>query len=279
MERTIPSWDADSGSFGVESTDGTVIRVWVRGVGPPIVLVHGSLRDHTIFDPLVASLQATMTTYSIDRRGFGGSGDRGDYSIGQEFRDVAAVVDAVASRSGPVALWGHSYGAGCAAGAAALTASLSRLIIYEPGLGIAYPPGWLDANERALAAGDAGRVVRAVLTDILEMSGDDVEATRSSAEWPTYLAAAPTVLREARTENDWVYQEDTFAGIRCPALVLVGTETTPELMRSTLRAAAAIPHARVHVLGGHGHLACLTDPDLVASIITGFVRTVEQAGF
>ena len=26
-----------------------------------------------------------------------------------------------------------------------------------------------------------------------------------------------------------------------------------------------------HVLGGHGHLACITDPDLVASIIAEFV--------
>ena len=30
--------------------------------GLPIVLVHGSLRDHTIFDPLIAQLQSDMTT-------------------------------------------------------------------------------------------------------------------------------------------------------------------------------------------------------------------------
>jgi hypothetical protein len=33
------------------------------------------LRDHTILEPLVAHLQPAMTTYAIDRRGFGASGD------------------------------------------------------------------------------------------------------------------------------------------------------------------------------------------------------------
>ena len=260
-----------TGSFGVQSTDGTTIRVWVHGEGPPIVLVHGSLRDHTIFDPLIAHLQSTMTTYAIDRRGFGASGDCDGYTFEQEFEDVAAVVEAIAARAGAVALWGHSYGAGCVMGAATLTDKVSRLILYEPGLGIAYPPGWLEAHEEALAAGDAERVIRAVLIDILEMSEEEVERRRSTPQWPAYLNAAATVLREARTEHTWVYQPGALDRVRAPTLVLVGTETSPALMRSTLRAVAAIPGARAHVLGGHGHLAHMTHPGLIASIITQFV--------
>ena len=274
-----PQDDAgDTGFLDVLSTDGTPIRVWIRGEGPPIVLVHGSLRDHTIFEPLIAQLQSAMTTYAIDRRGFGGSGDRDGYTIEQEFRDVAEVVDAIAARAGPVALWGHSYGAGCAMGAAALTGNLSHLILYEPGLGIAYPAGWLDANFKALEAGDAEGVIRAVLIDILEMTAEDVEARRSTPQWAEYLRAAPTVLREARTENGWVYRPGALDGVRASTLVLVGTETAPPLMQSTLRAAAAIPGARTHVLGGHGHLACITDPDVVASTITEFVGCSRTAG-
>jgi pimeloyl-ACP methyl ester carboxylesterase len=259
-----------AGFLDVLSTDGTPIRVWILGEGPPIVLVHGSLRDHTIFEPLIAQLQSGMTTYAIDRRGFGGSGDRDGYAIEQEFRDVAVVVDAVAARAGPVILWGHSYGAGCAMGGAALTRNVSHLILYEPGLGVAYPAGWIDANVKALKAGDAERVIRAVLIDILEMTDQDVEARRSSPQWAVYLSAAPTVLREARTENDWVYRPGALDGLHAPTLVLIGTETSPSLMQSTLKAAAAIPGARIHVLAGHGHLACITDPALVVSIITEF---------
>jgi pimeloyl-ACP methyl ester carboxylesterase len=260
-----------SGSFDVVSTDGTTIQVWVRGSGPPIVLVHGSLRDHTVFEPLIAELHPCMTTYAVDRRGFGGSGDRDGYSIEQEFRDVAAVVDVVAARTGPVALWGHSYGAGCAMGAAALTRNVSHLILYEPGLGIAYPRGWIDGREGALRAGDADGVIRAVLADILEMNEEEIAVRRSSPEWPAYLRAASTVLREARTEDGWTYRPGALDAIRVPTLVLVGTETSPPLMQAALRAVAAIPGARTHVLAGHGHLACITDPDVVGAIITRFV--------
>ena len=49
-------------------------------------------------------------------------------------------------------------------------------------------------------------------------------------------------------------------------------------MQSTLRAAAAIRGARTHVLDGHGHLACITDPALVASIITQFVGSTRPDG-
>jgi pimeloyl-ACP methyl ester carboxylesterase len=262
----------DAGSFDVLSTDGTTIRVWKQGDGPPIVLVHGSLRDHTIFEPLVAHLHSSMTTYAVDRRGFGGSGDGTGYSIAQEFADIAAVVDAVAAGARGVALCGHSYGAGCAMGGATLTDRVSRLILYEPGLGIAYPPGWIEANEHALAAGDAEAVIRAVLIDILEMSGADVEARRATPQWAAYLRAAATVLREARTEQEWEYRPGAFEGVHAATLVLVGTETPPVLMQSTLRAAAAIPGARTHVLGGHGHLALLTDPELIASIVRQFVN-------
>jgi pimeloyl-ACP methyl ester carboxylesterase len=258
-------------SFVVHSLDGTAIVVWVEGAGPPVVLVHGSLRNHAIFDPLVAHLRAHLTTYAIDRRGFGASGDTPDYTIQREFEDVAAVVDAVAAQTGRrVLLWGHSYGAGCAMGAATLTDNVERLVLYEPGLGSAYPPGWLETNTRALAAGDAEAVIHAVLVDILEMSDDDVRARKATPRWAEYLAAARTVLREAQTENDWVYEPGAFDGIRVPTLVLVGTETAPALMRSTLRAAAAIPEARIGVLGGHGHIAYLTDPRFVASRILEF---------
>ena len=260
-----------AGSFGVQSTDGTTIRVWVQGEVRRSCSSPGSLGDHTIFQPLVAHLQPVMTTFAIDRRGFGASGDGDGYTIEQEFKDVAVVVDAVAARAGSVALWGHSYGAGCAMGAAAVTDNVSRVILYEPGLGISYPPGWLEAHEEALAAGDAERVIRAVLLDILEMSEEDVETRRATPQWPEYLNAATTVLREARTEHSWVYRPGALDRIDAPTLVLVGTETSTALMRSTLRAVAAIPGARTHVLGGHGHLACITDPGLIASIITQFV--------
>lgn len=152
-----PAAEVRTDRFGVRSPDGTPIAVWADGNGPPLMLVHGSLTDHTTFDPLVDQLRGGVTCFSMDRRGFGASGVAAGYAIQREFEDVAAVVEAVAARTGkPVALWGHSYGAGCAMGGAALTRKVHYLLVlYEPGLGIAYPAGSVERIEEAVAAGDA----------------------------------------------------------------------------------------------------------------------------
>lgn len=113
--------------FDVRSADGTSLAIWAEGTGPPLVMVHGSLCDHSRFDLLAAALSDDLTTFAMDRRGFGASGDAPGYALEREFEDVAAVVDAVAARTGgKVALWGHSYGAGCAMGAATLTGNVSH---------------------------------------------------------------------------------------------------------------------------------------------------------
>lgn len=67
--------------------------------GPPLVLVHGSMADHTAFDPFVEALRNHSATFPMDRRGFGASGDGPVYAIERDFEDVSAVVDAVAART------------------------------------------------------------------------------------------------------------------------------------------------------------------------------------
>jgi pimeloyl-ACP methyl ester carboxylesterase len=242
------------------------------GAGPLLVLVHGSLCDHTRFDPLVAELRIGVTTFAMDRRGIGASGDAADYSIEREFEDVAAVVDAVAARtSEPVALWGHSYGAGCAMGGAALTNNVHHLVLYEPGLGLKYPAGTIEAVEEALAAGDREAAIRLVFVGILEMTGEEVDALRASPLWPVRLASAPLLPRECRAEEGWVYRPCQFDGIAAPTLMLEGSESPPIVHELTHRAAAAIPDVRIRVLEGHGHFAFQTDPAMVADVIREFV--------
>ena len=266
--------DVATRRFDVRSADGTSLAVWVEGDGPPLVLVHGSLCDHTVFDPLVHELRDSVTTFSMDRRGFGASGDTAAYALQREFEDVAAVVDAVAARTGgPVALWGHSYGAGCAMGGAALTTHLHQLVLYEPGLGLAYPRGSIEQVEEAVAAGDMEAAVVTVLTAILEMTEEDVAATRASARWPILLAAGPTIPRECRAEHDWTYRPGHFAAITAPTLLLVGSESPPPLREATRQAAAAIPDPRIRTLHGHGHLAFRTAPAGVAAIIRQLVAS------
>ncbi len=272
MSRSTTAEFADT--FRVRSSDGTPLAVWVGGDGPPIVLVHGSFGDHSAWTIPVGELNKHFTTFAMDRRGFGESGDGDEYSIERDFDDVAAVVEAVRSRSGePVALWGHSYGANCAMGGANISPYVHHLVLYEPSLGLSYPAGAIEAAEAALAAGDRETAVVRMLLDALEMSRQEIDALRSSPRWPHLLAGAHTAPRECRVEQAWVYEHGQFDGIDAPTLMLSGSQSPSPVIEATQRAAGAIPNARIHLLDGHGHFAHRTDPAMVVSIIQDFVSS------
>lgn len=260
--------------FNVQSADGTVIAVWAEGSGPPLVMVHGSIFDCENFSALIEHLKSSLTTHAINRRGFPPSGDSDVYSAEQEFDDVAAVIEAVASRTGqPVAVFGHSWGASCAMGAAARSEKVSHLILYEPSLGMSYPPGWLAAMEKERAAGNLEKVIQSLVLDVLRGTEADLTELREGPKWAQCLQAAGTsILREAREESEWVYQPGFLAGITSPTLMLVGTESPHALLRASLLAMAELRDVRVQVLRGHGHSATSEDPTLVASAIERFMR-------
>jgi pimeloyl-ACP methyl ester carboxylesterase len=260
--------------FDVQSADGTSLAVWPEGEGPAFVMVHGSVADHTTLAPLVDELRKDMSVFSMDRRGFGASGDAPGYAIDRDFEDIAAVVDVVsASTGGPIALFGHSYGASCAMGGAARTQNIHHLVLYEPSLGLTYPPGSIEAVENAVAAGDLDAAVVAMFVGILELTEEEIDAMRTSAtpNWETRIASASTLPRECRVEQQWAYEPGQFDTITAPTLVLAGSDTPADLTKATHRAADAIPNAQIRVLEGHGHFAHKTDPAMVSAIIRQFM--------
>ena len=216
-----------------------------------------------------------MTTFTMDRRGRGASGERtGDYSIQREFEDVAAVVDAVSARTDqPVALWGHSYGADCAMGGAGMTKNVNHLVLYEPGLATKYPPDAVDAIDTALAAGDREGAILALLYGIMGATDDEVEFMRASPLWPSRLANVWTMPRELRAEGGWVYQPGQFDAVTAATLIVAGSESPPIQQEANRVASAALPNARIAVLDGQGHIAHQSDPAMVASVIWKFVSS------
>jgi pimeloyl-ACP methyl ester carboxylesterase len=102
------------------------------------------------------------------------------------------------------------------------------------------------------------------------LDGDEIVCAHL---WPVRLAAAPTVPRECRVEDGWVYQPGQFDGITAPTLLLAGSESLPALTKATHDAAAAISDAAIRVLEGHAHFAHKTDPAMVAAIIRQFISS------
>ena len=259
--------------WDVESDDGGSIAVWVEGSGPPLVLVHGSVSDHTVFAPLVGELHEEFTIFAMDRRGFGASPDDPGHSAEREFRDVAAVVNGVEARAGePVILFGSSWGASCALNAARDLPSLQALVLYEPSLGMQYPAGSIDRMQARIAAGDQEGAMIEMARQIAGLTEAQIAERRAAPNWSQRVATAPTMVREARIEEGWDWQPEHFADIAVPTLLLTGSESPPALTEVTSRTAAAIPSARVHVLVGHGHVAHVSHPALVAQVLREWLK-------
>ncbi|MGY1781314.1 alpha/beta fold hydrolase [Geodermatophilus sp. SYSU D01036] len=251
------------------SPDGTAIGFRRSGHGPGLLLVHGTSADASRWEPLLPLLEPAVTVYAVDRRGRGASGDGPDYSLTAEAEDLAAVVAAIGT---PVDVLGHSYGALCAVEAARLATGIRRLVLYEPAVMDTAPPGFTDRLAQLTAEGRREEVVTALLRDLAGLTEEQLAQVRAAPSWRGRVAAAHTIVREQRVEERYVFDPERFAGVRVPTLMLVGSETAPEMRRSTELLAGALPDVRVRELEGQGHVAMLTAPELFVGEVLGFLQ-------
>lgn len=265
----------------VTSSDGTPIAWYTSGTGHPAVFVHGTTADHTSWDRLVPYLDTRLELCAMDRRGRGGSGDTLPYSVQREFEDVAAVVDAVAERAGgPVGLFGHSYGAVCALGAATLTGNVSRLVLYEPYLHPdeqAAPDGMIEQLEELLDRGDREAVLTTFYRLGLGMNDDELALYTGLPSWPNRVAAAHTVPRELRAEETGFFDIHRLAGLPTPTLLLVGGLSRPFVHDDARSIVDAVANGEVQILEGHEHVAHYVDPALVAGRISAWLLPQDSA--
>ncbi len=242
------------------------------GSGPPLILVHGTGADRSIWRPVLGRLRERCTVVNVDRRGRNGSGDNGAaYSLAGEAEDLAAMAEAL---GGPVAVLGHSFGAIVALEAGLLTPAIARLALYEPPFPTdveVHRRDTVGRVEELLAAGDREGVVTTFCRDIGRMSERQVEALRRARGWLERLAAAHTIPREMRAAQGYRLDPQRFAGFATPTLLLLGSESGPYLKASTEAVHAALPQSSLTVLLGHGHRAMHTAPELLAREVRPFL--------
>ncbi len=261
----------------VTSPDGTPIAVFASGRGRPLVFVHGTTAAHSTFRLVVSLLQEHVAVHALDRRGRGDSGDSAAYSLDREYADVAAVVDAVAEAwGGPVDLLGHSYGGNVAFGAATLTRNIRRLVLYEgwpmPDLADrSTPPGLLERLESLIEEGRREQALEMFYRDVAKVSEDELAGAKAAPTWQARVAAVHTVPREIRAFGEVGFDPRDAARIDVPALLLVGSESPPDIQGKPEVVAASLPDARIRTLEGQGHLAYLTDPEGFAAVVMGFL--------
>ena len=279
----------------VTSADGTPIAVFASGDGPPLLLVHGATADHTTWRSLGPVLEARFHLLAVDRRGRGASGDGPEYSIEREYEDLATVADEAADEAGaPVDVIGHSYGGRCALGAALLTPSIGRLVVYEgapspPGAdelgrelgrggGSGYRPAGVERRIAALVeAGDRDAALETFMREIVRMPPADLAAFRADPIWPVRAAAVGTTLRELEGEASSAASLEALAGVGQPVLQLLGGDSATPFREATEALDARLRDGRVVVIDGARHAAHHTHVPEFAAAVEAFLVTTDVA--
>lgn len=259
------------------SKDGTQIACHVTGSGPALLVVHGTGGDHTSWTGVSPLLADHLTVYALDRRGRGASGDRSSYAFEREIEDVRAVAEGIGKS---VHLYGHSFGAACAAEAAIWLKGLGSLILYEGGprpSGLPFIPEDLIVELESLSA--AGQMEEALVRFALTVAGlsrDELEVLKQSPAWPSRIAAAHTIPRELRAINEYGTDMEKFRTLDVPTLLLIGSEALTRRRQMFEMLANLLPNARLVELTGQGHAANQTAPHLLAEAIKTFVGGLQD---
>jgi pimeloyl-ACP methyl ester carboxylesterase len=261
----------DGYRHSVTSADGTRIGLLTAGEGPALLLVHGGMGCIQSWQPLWAGLTSRWRVTAMDRRGRGSSGDIGPYDLSREFEDVAAVATSLAG-DGPVDVFGHSFGATCALGAAASGAPMRRLALYEPPGPPTVPREWRDRALAMIADGKPGRAMVSFLIEIVGLTEDQVNELRNAPRgYDVMPIVSATMPREARALAA-VDLKALAAAVPAPVLLILGSQSPAWAHDITGELAALLPESTLAVLDGQGHAATDSAPELLANQLAGFFR-------
>lgn len=257
----------------IRSADGTDIAFFQSGSGPPLVLVHGALMDHTAWDLVVPFLAPWRTVYAPDRRGRGASASTAPYAVEREIEDVAALLNEIGE---PIELVGHSSGAILAIQAAERGLPIRRLVLYEPPLIVSgqrsgLTPGLPGRLAAMAAAGDRAGAVQAFLKDGPLLSDEDIETMRARPSWVAQVALADTVAYDAAIVGEYALDRERLGLLRTPTLLLVGGASPAWVRSGTEALDAFLPASRLDVLPEQGHFAIYSAPDMLARKVRQFV--------
>ncbi|MFI9173648.1 alpha/beta fold hydrolase [Streptomyces lincolnensis] len=261
----------------VTSADGTAIAVTVTGQGRPLVVSPGALCTAQDWQLLADVLAPHMSTYAVDRRGHGASGDSPDFSIEREQEDIAAVLEL----AGPDAiLLGHSYG-GLVTLGLALGQPPAGFILYEPPVPLHGPVGGaaLAPFEEAVQKGDLDLALVLGLRNFLKLPEEAIEAFRREPVWSVRASMTPTWAREVRAMDAFGDDLERFARLETPTLLVVGELSPPWLTDTSRRLMRSLPNGSVVEIPGQAHDAYLTDPAAMAEAILPFaLKPVSAMG-
>lgn len=241
------------------------------GKGPVIILSHGFLMDHTMFDAQVEALKGSYRVITWDERGFGGTRAVGDFTYWDSANDVLGLMDHLAIESAVIG--GMSQG-GFLSLRVALTAPsrVRALVLIDTQAGTEDPGTIEPYNQLHTAWIEHGAVaVQDVIASLILGPG----------EWPEWFtkwgAMAPDQFTKAFT---CLMHRDDISGrlgeITCPALIIHGSSDAAIAMDKAeiLRDRISGPTTLVPIEGAP-HAANMTHSKPVNSAILRFLEALD----
>ena len=224
------------------------------GKKPVVILSHGFLMDHSMFDAQVAALRDTHRVITWDERGFGGTKATGDFSYWDSANDVLGLMDHLGINS--AVLGGMSQGSFLSL-RVALTAPerVEALILLDTQSGVEAPETVEPYNQLHAAWVEHGAVaVQDIIAGIILGPGDWSEWF---AKWGAMEPDQFTAAFNCLMHRDDI--TDRLGEITCPALIVHGTADAaiPMEKAEVLRDRIAGPTTLVPVEGGP-HAANMT---------------------
>jgi pimeloyl-ACP methyl ester carboxylesterase len=261
-----------TGTVRQYTVNGLRTRVEVRGDGPPLLLIMGLWGEVAAWDPLIERLGG-FRTIAFDAPGIGDT----------ELPSFPATLPALARFSAEVLdvvgiprahVLGVSFGGLVAQQLAALAPSrVDRLVLASTTSGLLCVPGQPAALMRLLAPwtfahgqADVGNVFGG------RLRRDPALLARLGLRGPRGIS---TYLNRLSGLGGWWGMPWT---IRQPTLVLTGDDDPIVPASNSRILAACLPHARLHVVRGGGHLVLFDSPAQVAPVIGGFLSEGSRLG-
>lgn len=238
------------------------------GTGPAVVLSHGFLMDHSMFDHQVASLRDRYRVVTWDERGFGGTRATGDFTYWDSANDVLALMDHLGIESAVVG--GMSQG-GFLSMRVALTSPerVRALILIDTQAGTEDPATvepYNQLHDAWVAHGAAA--VQDVIAGIILGPGDWSDWF---AKWAVMEPAQFTKAFGCLMHRDDI--TDRLGEITCPALIIHGDADVaiPLAKAEQLRDKIA-GRTELVVVSGGPHAANMTHPGPVNEAILRFLE-------
>jgi len=251
----------------VQTINGRAVHVQTLGSeGPRAVLIHGMLIGSiaswffSVAPPLAAKHRLLMYDLRSHGRSEFANGGFGFRSMANDLRDI--VLDW--TNGEPVAVVGHSYGAGIALRFGLDYPELThKVVVVEATL-----PVITDEGVRLLTKETADSLVQ-MLPPWQRMAFETGgRRSKKIVEQFETLATKTTMLDDLMAEPDIADAE--LATLSRPALLCYGTETPAIMMDTCKRLAATLPDVRVEMLES-GHLLPLEAPRHLAQVIGRFL--------